>query len=120
MRDSTTNIRENWNVETKKNFGLIGMWLHTFDDDGGLDQQLEVIRRSGDVYICRVYSWEHGRPCGCAVLARNKILGSKLHESSQAMNVALENYEEQRRWRQQAEEARQRRELLSAPLTMAN
>jgi hypothetical protein len=77
--------------------GLIGMWAHTFDEDGDLEWQLQIVRRSGDVYICKLYSWEHGRPTDCVVIPRKKILGLKLYESSQALNVALDKYEQERR-----------------------
>jgi hypothetical protein len=81
--------------------GLIGMWLHTFDDDGDIDLQLEVIRRSGDVYICKVYSWDNGYPTDCVVLHRNKILSLPLYESSYRLNLALEKHKQQWRERQQ-------------------
>ncbi len=77
--------------------GLIGMWFHTFDEGGDIDRQLEVIRRSGSDYICRNYSWEHGRPCGCAVVPRNTILQLPLYESSQALNAAMERHFAERR-----------------------
>jgi ribosomal protein L36 len=82
--------------------GLIGMWAHTFDEDGDIDQQFQIIRRSGDVYICRIYSWEDGRPTNCTVIRRNRIFDLKLYESSEAMNVALEKHEQERWWNRPA------------------
>jgi hypothetical protein len=82
--------------------GLIGMWLHTFDDDGDIDQQLEIIRRSGDVYICKLYSWENGYPSDCVALHRNKILSLPLYESSYRLNLALDEHNQRWRERQQA------------------
>jgi hypothetical protein len=68
--------------------GLIGMWLHTYDD-GDISQQLQIIRRSGDVYLCQVHSWQNGSPTNCVAIARNKILGLKLYASFEAMDTAL-------------------------------
>jgi hypothetical protein len=82
--------------------GLIGMWAHTFDEDDDIDQQIQVIRRSGDVYICRAYDWENGYPADCIVIARNKLLKLQLYESSYRLNLALEKHGQERRLRQQA------------------
>ena len=81
--------------------GLIGMWAHTFDDDGDIEWQFQIIRRSGDVYICKLYSWTNGCPANCVVIPRNKILSLQLYESSEAMNVAFENHKQQQQWRRQ-------------------
>jgi hypothetical protein len=97
--------------------GLIGLWAHTFNQDGSIDQQFQIIRRSGDMYICKLYSWVNGRPTNCVVINRNKILGLKLYESCESMNVAFENYMEQRRWRRMAEEATMRRDVSPSLLT---
>jgi len=82
--------------------GLIGMWAHTFDDDGNIEWQFQIIRRSGDVYICKLYSWTNGRPANYVVIPRNKILGLQLYESSEAMNVAFEKHKQQQQWRRPA------------------
>jgi hypothetical protein len=79
--------------------GLIGMWAHTFDDDGDIEWQFQIIRRSGDVYICKLYSWTNGRPANCVVIPRNKILSLQLYESSEAMNVAFEKHQQEQQWR---------------------
>jgi hypothetical protein len=72
--------------------GLIGLWCHTFDDDGDIEWQFQIIRRSHDAYVCRLYSWENGRPADCVVIPRKKILGLRFYESSQGLNVALDKY----------------------------
>jgi hypothetical protein len=87
--------------------GLIGMWAHTYDDEGDIDLQFQVVRRSGDVYLCAIYSWRDGNPTNCIAMRRDKILDLKLYESSQALNVALEHHvqQQQERLRQQAIES---------------
>jgi hypothetical protein len=79
------------------NDGLIGMWLHTYDDDGEIDQQLQIIRRSGDVYLCQVHSWQNGLPTNCIAIPRNKILGLKLYSTFEAMDTALVKHLRQRK-----------------------
>jgi hypothetical protein len=82
--------------------GLIGMWLHTYDEDGEISQQLQVIRRSGDVYLCQVYSWQNGSPTICVAIARNRILGLKLYETFEAMDTALVKHLRQQKIQQGA------------------
>src|SRR6266700_3542103 len=81
--------------------GLIGMWLHTFDDDGDIDQQLQIVRRSGHVYLCKLYSWVDGNPSNCVAIHRDKILGLALYESCEAMNAAYERHEQRRKLERQ-------------------
>jgi hypothetical protein len=80
--------------------GLIGMWLHTYNEDGEIDQQLQVIRRSGDVYLCQVHSWQNGLPTNCIAIARSKILSLKFYASFEAMDTALVKHLAHKRLRQ--------------------
>jgi hypothetical protein len=77
--------------------GFIGMWGHTFNRDGSLDWQFQVIRRSGDVYLVEIFSWKDGRPTHVGALNRRQLLGLKLYQSSEAMNAAMEKHNRQRR-----------------------
>ena len=65
-------------LNAKSSDGLISMWSHTYDEDGDISQQFQIVRRSGDVYLCKLYSWIDGSPTGCVAIGRNKILGLKL------------------------------------------
>jgi hypothetical protein len=82
------------------------MWGHTFDRDGNLDWQFEVIRRSGDVYLVKIYSWTDGNPTHVGAMMRHQLLSLKLYESSEAMNAAMEKYN---RWRRLEREEVERR-----------
>jgi hypothetical protein len=82
--------------------GLIGLCGHTFDEYENIDTQFEVIRRSADVYIVRLYSWVNGRPSGLMPIGRKQLLGLKLNESCEAMNVAYREYNEQLTWKRLA------------------
>jgi len=73
------------------------MWGHTFDRAGNLDWQFEVIRRSGDVYLVKIYSWLDGNPTHVGAMTRRQMLGLKLYESSEAMNMAMDKHNRQRR-----------------------
>jgi hypothetical protein len=95
-------------LNAKSSDGLIGMWAHTYDDDGGIEWQFQIIRRSGDVYLCKLYSWVDGSPTGCVAIGRNKILGLKLYESCEAMNDALEKHIQQGQWRRMSTERTER------------
>jgi hypothetical protein len=86
---------------TKSSDGLIGMYLHLYDG-GDISQQLQIIRRSGDVYLCQVLSWQNGSPTNCVAIARNKILSLKLYESFEAMDTALVKHLRQRKLQQWA------------------
>jgi hypothetical protein len=79
--------------------GLISMWAHSFNSDGDIEWQFQIIRRSGDFYLCKTYSWTDGSPTDCVAISRNKILGLKLYDSCEAMNAAYDRYVEQQRWR---------------------
>jgi hypothetical protein len=85
--------------------GLIGMWAHTYNEVGDIDQQLQVIRRSGDVYLCQIYSWQNGGPTNCVAIPRSIILGLKLYASFEAMDTALEKRLRQQKWRQRVFES---------------
>jgi hypothetical protein len=85
----------------KTSDGLIGMFLHLYDG-GDISQQLQIIRRSGDVYLCRILSWQNGAPTNCVAIARNEILSLKLYESFEAMDTALVKYLRQRKLQQGA------------------
>ena|SRR5712664_1796697 len=86
-------------LNAKSSDGLIGMWAHSYDEDGDIDQQFQIVRRSGDVYLCKLYSWIDGSPTGCVAVGRNKILGLKLYETCEAMNDAYEKHVKQEQWR---------------------
>jgi hypothetical protein len=77
--------------------GAIGLWFHTYCDDGDIDQQFQVVRRSGNSYLCLLYSWEDGRPSYVVALNRDKVLAQRLYQSSQAMNRAFELHEQGRK-----------------------
>jgi hypothetical protein len=100
----------------KTSDGLIGMWLHTYDDDGDISQQLQIIRRSGDVYLCQVYSWQNGSPTNCIAIGRNKILGLKLYASFEAMDTALVKHLRQRKLQRAPDRAMCRN--ISSPPTL--
>jgi hypothetical protein len=101
--------------------GMVGLWFHTFDANGDFEQQLEIINRSGDAYVCRIYSWVDGGPRGCTVVSRNKILKLPLYESAQALNRAFEDRREIKEWMRLGQEAVQaHRALMAAPVNVAN
>jgi hypothetical protein len=95
-------------LNAKSSDGLIGMWAHTYDEDGDIDQQFQIVRRSGDVYLCKLYSWIDGSPAGCVAVGRSKILGLKLYETCEAMNAALEKHIQQGQWRRMSTERTER------------
>jgi hypothetical protein len=88
-------------LKFKASDGLIGMWGHTFDDDGDIDLQFQIVRRSGDMYLIELYSWTDGNPSGCIAVSRARILDLKLYESCEAMNAAYEKHVQQQQWKQQ-------------------
>jgi len=92
--------------------GLIGMWTHIYDDDGNIRYQAQVFRRSGDVYLCQVYSWQNGSATDCIAIPRSKILGLKLYASFEAMDTALVKHLQQQKWKRRTSEMRR---LSSSP-----
>ena len=84
--------------------GLIGLWGHSFDERGDIDTQFEIIRRSGDVYIVRIYSLADGSPSGVRAISRQRLLGLKLYETCEDMNEALDMHNQARRWQWQSVE----------------
>lgn len=87
--------------------GLIGLWALSFKPDGTVDLQFQIIRRSGDSYICKVHSWENGQPSHCIVIPRHKLMALSLYESTQGLGVAYRRLwgEQQRRWEAEQLEA---------------
>jgi hypothetical protein len=79
--------------------GLLGMWALTFDKDGDIDRQFQILRRTGDAYIVQLYSLENGRPDGKVAIPRKTILKNKLYESVYGMNEARDAIQEKRRER---------------------
>jgi hypothetical protein len=86
-------------LNTKSSDGLLGMWAHSYDEDGDIDLQFQIVRRSGDAYLVRTYSWVDGRATGCVAMGRHKLLGLKLYESCDDMNDAYEKHVQQTQWR---------------------
>lgn len=80
------------NMVRFKSDGLVGMWGHTFDADGDIEWQFQIVSRSGDVYLLNLHSWKDGRPTHIMAMNRAKLLGLKLYQSSQSLNVALDEY----------------------------
>jgi hypothetical protein len=97
--------------------GLIGLFLHSYDDEGEISQQLQIIRRSGDVYVCQAFSWQNGSPTNCVAIARNKILNLKLYASFEAMDTALVKHLRQRKLQQGAADVY--RSISSPPTLIA-
>jgi hypothetical protein len=81
--------------------GLIGLWGHEFDQCGNIESQFEVIRRSADVYIVRLYSLKDGSPSNLMPINRKRLLELKLYDSCEAMNEALEENQRFRRLQRQ-------------------
>jgi hypothetical protein len=103
-------------LNAKSSDGLIGMWAHTYDDDGDIEWQFQIIRRSGDVYLCKLYSWVDGSPTGCVAIGRNKILGLKLYETCAAMNDALVKHIQEGQCRRMSAERAERENSVVVPL----
>jgi hypothetical protein len=76
--------------------GLIGTWVHGFDEDGDIVLQAEILSRTGDGYICRVYSMEDGMTCELKVIPRKQIIDKmKIYSNAYCMNMALEKHWQQ-------------------------
>jgi len=69
--------------------GLIGMFGHTFED-GEIQYQFQVVRRSEDVYICQLFSWIDGDPTDCITISRSRLLDLVLYQTAEDMNRAFE------------------------------
>ena len=81
--------------------GLVGMWIHDFDQRGNIIVQAEIISRSQDGYICQLYSLDDGDPSELKVVPRKQIVERmKLYRSIYEMNRAMEEHEERqfRQW----------------------
>jgi hypothetical protein len=81
--------------------GLIGMWAHSFDRNGDLDQQFQIVGKSGDMYIVRIYSWDDGEPANCVAMPRSALLKLPLYESTFALGIALKGILAKRRERRE-------------------
>jgi hypothetical protein len=77
--------------------GLLGMWAHTFDSDGDIDRQFQILRRSGDGYIVQLYSLEDGHQDGMVVIPRKTILENRVYHSHYGMNDAMVEIDQKRR-----------------------
>jgi hypothetical protein len=83
--------------------GLIGMWTHTFDKNGDVDRQFQILRRSGDAYIVQLYSFEDGHPDGMVAIPRKTILQNRLYESVYGLNDAMNVIERKKKEKEQKE-----------------
>ena len=57
---------------------LIGMWAHGFDQDGDINLQFEILGRTGDGYLCKLYSLEDGMSVELKVIPRRDIISGKM------------------------------------------
>jgi hypothetical protein len=55
--------------------GLIGMFGHTYDDEGLLHYQFRILRRTDDHYVCQLFSFMDGYPTDWIAMSRQEILG---------------------------------------------
>ena len=78
--------------------GLIGMWVHSFDANGDVDRQFQILRRTGDGYVCQLYSMEDGYRSELKVISRKEIISKMtIYSSHFEMNDALDRIEEEQR-----------------------
>jgi len=89
--------------------GLIGMWVHSFDGNGDVDRQFQILRRTGDGYLCQLYSLKDGYRSELKVISRKDIIAKMtIYCSHFDMNDAFDRLEAERLARKACETTYQR------------
>jgi hypothetical protein len=85
------------------------MWVHSFDSKGDVNRQFQILRRTGDAYVCQLYSLEDGYRSELKIISRKEIINTMtIYSSIWEMNDALDRNEEEK-------EKRLRRQNCSQP-----
>lgn len=73
--------------------GLVGLWGHTFDQDGEIKWQFKIVRKADQFHVCQLFSWLDGGPTECKLI-ETPILAQecKLYNSTDLMQEAYEKH----------------------------
>lgn len=80
---------------------LIGLWVHTFNHKGEIEQQGHIIRGNDSMFLVELFSWITGEPTSVVPFSESELLDPNrcaLYADGERMRLACHQKEKGRRY----------------------
>lgn len=68
--------------------GVVGNWFHSFDAEGELKWQGQIVAREGEMLLVQLYDWMDGEPSRRVLVSPKDIADWHLYRTNREMHIA--------------------------------